>query len=219
MLQRQLDQAASCSPDLLCFPEEVLIAGADDTNPRTMENNKKALSMMQEGARRLHTNIVVGLMEPSDDYPGEYYNTAFVIGRDGEIVGRYHKRHITFRGLPNHCLPGGRVVTVDTDVGRIGMMICFDIGWREDWQTLENLGAQIVVWPAAYHGGNLPNAYAAVHGYYVVTSVWNAESRIIDPLGNTECTSDRWMGYASSVIDPGAPIFHIDHHWKLLGEL
>ena len=36
-----------------------------------------------------------------------------MIGRGGDILGRYHKRHITFRGLPNHILPGGRVVTVD----------------------------------------------------------------------------------------------------------
>ena len=219
LLRRQLNEAGNCSPYLLCFPEEVLIAGGDEANPRTTENNRTALELMQKSAREMHTNIVVGLMEPSDDYPGDFYNTAYVIGRGGDILGRYHKRHITFRGLPNHILPGGRVVTVDTDIGRIGLMICFDVGWREDGQTREEMGAEIVVWPAAYHGGNLLNAYAALHMYYVVSSVWNGTSRVIDPLGNTEAESGQWVDSASSVIDPGAPIFHIDRHWQPLHEI
>lgn len=218
-LETKLKELRGCTPDLVCFPEEVLVTGGDKNNPRWAENNQAALELMQRYAVELHTNIIIGLEEPAPAYPGKRYNTAFVIDRSGTILERYRKRYITFRQLGTESLPGGRVVTVDTDIGRIGLMVCFDVGWRDGWRELAEMGAQIVVWPSAYNGGNLLNAYAAVHMYYVVSSVWNIESRIIDPFGNTIAESTRWDPCVHSEIYPGAPIIHFDHHERKLPEL
>ena len=217
--EKQLKECEKQSPDLICFPEEMLILGGDGNNANWVKNNEKALQLALEYAVKLHSNIVVNLEEPSKEYPGKSYNTAYVIDRAGNILGKYRKKHITFRAIAGHGLPGDRVVTVDTDIGRLGISICFDIGWREDWVELKRQGAQIVVWPSAYHGGQLLNAYAAVHMYYIVTSVWNRESRIISPLGDTIAQSTIWDGCAVAEIYPDARIYHFDHHEQKIPEL
>ncbi len=218
-LEKRLNEARGMSPDLICFPEEVLIMGGDKENPNWVENNGKALELMRKYAVELHTNIVVNLEEAVPEYPEKSYNTAYVIDRQGEILGKYRKRHITFRAIADRGLAGERVVTVDTDIGRIGLSICFDLGWREDWAELERQGAELVVWPSAYHGGNLINAYAAIHMYYIVTSVWNKECRIVSPLGDTIAESTQWDGCVCAEIYPGAPIYHFDHHERKIPEL
>lgn len=217
-LERRLDGISKLRPDLVCFPEEVLLSGGDRNNPRWQENNAKALGLFLSSARELNTNIAVGLEEPSGDYPGKRYNTGYLIDRGGNIIGRYRKRHITFRAVGDG-LPGERLAVADTDIGRIGLSVCFDIGWRDDWQRLAEMGARLVVWPSAYHGGNLLNAYAAVHCYNIVSSVWNAQSRVIDVFGNTIAESSDWDSLAIAEIDLGAEIFHFDRQENKIAEL
>ena len=162
-LSEKLNEIEKLRPDLVCFPEELLISGGDSDNPDWMKNNSLALELCRNAAKRLSTHIEICLEEPAESYPGKRHNTSYLIGRDGDILAKYRKRHITFRAIAHDGLPGERIVIVDTDIGRIGLSTCFDIGWRADWQALEDAGAQIVIWNSAYHGGKLLNAYAAVH--------------------------------------------------------
>lgn len=85
--------------------------------------------------------------------------------------------------LEGHVIPGDECPVFDTDFGRLGVQTCFDIGWRDGWKQLADQGAQLVVWSAAYDGGNLLNAYAALHMYYVVSTVRTDHARIIDLTG------------------------------------
>ncbi len=211
-LESKLASLEKTAPDLVCFPEEVLISTGDRDNPASDANNAAALELARQYAAKLHTNLVVSLEEPSKAYPGKRYNTSCVIDRAGNVIGCYRKRYITFRAVQTGGLPGSKVVTVDTDIGKIGLAVCFDIGWREGWAELERQGAQLVVWPAAYHGGNLLNAYAAVHGYAIVTSVWSAESRVINSFGDTAAESSAWNDCVTAELDLGAEMFHFDHH-------
>ena len=220
LLEQQLAESEKMNPDLICFSEEVLLSGGDGKNPAWVQNNEIALSMMKEGAKRMHTNIIICLEEPSNKYLGRSYNTTYIIDRQGNIIDKYRKRHITFRAIADRGLTGERLVVCDTDIGRIGIMTCFDIGWREDWLKLAEMGAELVVWNSAYDGGFLLNAYAAVGMYHVVSSVWgSARSRIIDPFGQDMVVSSRWDGLSCATVDLGMEIFHIDHHLKKISEL
>lgn len=73
--------------------------------------------------------------------------------------------------MVKHVMPGKELPVFDTDFGRIGIQICFDIGWRDGWKELADKGAQLVIWTSAYDGGNLLHTYAAHNMYYVVSSV------------------------------------------------
>lgn len=209
-LRDQLAASSSYHPDLVCFTEESMLPCGD---AGWEESNALALEIFRQGARDLGSNVVCCLEEPSVKYPGRSYNTVYFINRDGDILKKYRKRHITFRAIAKRGLSGRDLAVCDMDIGRVGAMICFDLGWREDWQKLKEMGAQLVVWSSAYQGGFLPNAYAAVHQYWVVTSCWNrAISRIIDPFGQEVAHSSRWECFAMADIDLGAELFHFDHH-------
>jgi len=209
-LREQLEASAHYSPDLVCFTEESMLLCGDEN---WLENNTLALELFREGAKKLHSNVVCCLEEPSEKYPGRSYNTIYFIDRSGEILKKYRKRHITFRAIAKRGLSGRDLAVCDMDIGRVGAMICFDLGWRDDWKALKDMGAELIVWSSAYHGGFLPNAYAAVHQYWVVTSVWNrAISRIINPFGEEVAHSSQWESFAMADIDLGAELFHFDHH-------
>lgn len=219
LILKKVYETRAITPDLICLPEEVLLLCTDSQNPDKLSNNRKLLQQLQQAAKELHCNILCSLEEEAEQYPGMSYNTSFAINRDGEIVERYRKRHITYRAFASNGLPGERLVVCDLDIGRVGMMTCFDIGWRDDWRVLKEMGTELIYWPSAYDGGFLLNAYAAVHSYYVVSSAWNKRSRIIDSLGNTVAESSGWDGMAVATIHLGTEIFHFDKQTDAVGRI
>ncbi|RMG69795.1 MAG: acyltransferase [Nitrospirae bacterium] len=89
--------------------------------------------------------IVAGLPEVSRD--GKYYNSAVFTGPDG-FVGLYRKSHLFFEEKL-FFTPGDTGFKVwNTDIGRIGIMICFDWFFPEAMRSLALQGAQLVAHPA-----------------------------------------------------------------------
>ena len=210
-----IDSVAGEKPDLICFPEIFLKTGGDTDNPRWAENGQIMLRRFGERARALRCYIVTSLYEPSEAHPGMKYNCSVLIDRDGQIAGVYRKMHTVYEeSTQSHVLPGAEPFVFDTDFGRIGLLTCFDIGWRDAWSELARLGARLVIWSAAYDGGNLLDAYAAVNMYYVASTVRTNHARIINPAGHTLAESSRWNGLAMAVVDLSAELYHIDRQWQ-----
>jgi hypothetical protein len=112
---------------------------------------------------------------------GRRWNSAVLVGRDGAVVGTYHKAFPVF-GCPDaggDCdffageqgiSPGWAGVGVfPLDFGRISMLTCFDINFPELWHEAYALGSELVVWPSAMNSSSDPSApsYARLHQYYV----------------------------------------------------
>jgi len=77
---------------------------------------------------------------------GKFYNTALMVGRKGEIVGRYSKTH-----LQNHDLrfaPGDDLPVFQTPWGKAGILICADRRWPETARVLRLRGARMVLIPS-----------------------------------------------------------------------
>ena len=82
---------------------------------------------------------------------GENYNTASVFGRDGQICGSYRKTHLP----PNELWQvkeGGEINVIETDFGKIGVSICYDMMFAEQTAVLGAKGAEIVFHPTAGYG-------------------------------------------------------------------
>ena len=60
---------------------------------------------------------------------GNKYNSSVLIGRNGEIVGVYHKNFPTHAELDIGIIPGIEAPAFQTDFGRVGLSICFDINY------------------------------------------------------------------------------------------
>ena len=102
-------------------------------------------------ARELQCVIVTSLFEKRAS--GLYHNTAVVIDRDGSIAGRYRKMHIP--DDPGYhekfyFTPGDMGFTpIDTSVGRLGVLICWDQWYPEAARAMALAGAEILIYPTA----------------------------------------------------------------------
>ncbi|WP_297661698.1 carbon-nitrogen family hydrolase [Pseudonocardia sp.] len=112
------------------------------------------VSAAREWARRLGCHLHMGSVLERDEQ-GRLFNTAVLIGPDGEIVHSYRKIHVFgYRSREAELLtPGEQVATVATDLGRLGTTTCYDLRFPELYRALVDAGAESVVvcsaWPAA----------------------------------------------------------------------
>ena len=211
---RLVDQAALDKPDIVCLPEtfpsynvprsHAMDAAEPVPGPTT--------EMMIAKAKKYDTNIICPLLEKQGD---TVYNSAVVIDRKGQIVGIYHKLHpvttsVDFTIFENGVTPGKEPRVFDLDIGRIGILICFDIQWPKEWAALGEMGAEIVFWPSAYDGGFPLQARAWDHHYYVVSSVRSSYSRIIDITGEILMETGQRAAVIGMQIDLEKKYFHTD---------
>ena len=73
-------------------------------------------------------NIAVGLVERAGD---ALYNTAVLIDRSGNIIGKHHKVQLPLSDAAGGITPGDSMPVFDTDFGRVALLICQDIAMKE----------------------------------------------------------------------------------------
>lgn len=152
-------------------------------------------------ARELGIVLVLSLFERRA--PGVYHNTAVVIEKDGSIAGTYRKMHIPddpgyyekFYFTPGDL--GFR--PIETSVGTLGVLVCWDQWYPEAARIMALNGAQILIYPTAIGGvGTDPKyeqeiqrqawelvqrGHAVANGLPVITV--NRTGHEDDPSGNT----------------------------------
>ncbi len=102
-------------------------------------------------AAELQLVIVASLFERRT--AGLYHNTAVVLEQNGTIAGRYRKMHIP--DDPGYYekyyfTPGDQgFVPIDTSVGRLGVLICWDQWFPEAARLMTLAGAELLLYPTA----------------------------------------------------------------------
>ena len=221
-----LKRTADYKPDFVCFTEvarELGVANADpawDGEPVPGETTEA----VGEVAREVGTHVIVGMQERLGD---ETYNAAVLIGRDGDVIGRYHKVQPTIGEMERGTLPGDTAMTFDTDLGKVGMLICFDLKFPEGAMSLARNGARVAFFPSMFHGGNRHQSIARDHGMFLVVSQAN-ESVVVDMCGRRLA----WQGYNEPLVERGAlapfavadvnldcKAYHLDYNQEKLGDV
>lgn len=115
------------------------------------EESPKYLAKYQALAKEMGICIVPGTIIEKHQQPNQapmFFNTAYFISQDGNILGSYRKKniwhperpHLTSSGPEHH-------VAIDTPIGRVGMLICWDLAFPEAFRELIADGAQTVIVP------------------------------------------------------------------------
>jgi predicted amidohydrolase len=142
------------------------------------------------------------------------YNTAVVLGPDGEMVAKYRKLHmfdVVLDGVAAFqesatITPGDEIVVVDIDSIKVGLATCYDLRFPELFRILALRGAEVILLPAAFtmttgkdHWEVLIRARAIENGVYMVASGqvgqhppgnWcYGRSMIVDPWGTVIATA------------------------------
>jgi len=104
-------------------------------------------NILEKLAGKTGTHIIFGLPELSDKTQATIYNAAVLVGPDG-FIGKYRKMY-----LPTHSVfeekryfrPGYQPAVFETDLGKIGLIICYDIFFPEVSRLTRLKGAQLIV--------------------------------------------------------------------------
>jgi 5-aminopentanamidase len=102
---------------------------------------------MSQLAQKLQLYIAYGYVEKDDG--ANLYNSLILIHPSGQCVGNYRKIHLT--PLEKAWFtPGSKPVLVNTELGRIGLMICWDLAFPELARHLAVHEAELLLVPCAW---------------------------------------------------------------------
>ena len=210
-----LDAAGQQRPDLAVLPETFMAAGlpSHDIHSVAQPIPGPAFDAVADCARRHAMNVVAGFFLSDGD---RVSNVAALIDRSGKLAGVYSKTHPTEGEIEGGVTPGVGARVFDTDFGRLGLAICFDINWSSLWSAMKRDSADAVCWISAYEGGLPLQAKASLHEMPIITSVWPYHARVIDRTGRILAQTSRWSRLAVQHLSLDKRVFHTDKQAHLL---
>ena len=177
-----IDKAGSEKPDIVCLPEGITVCGTRLKYADVAEAIPgPSTTFLGEVAKRNNTHVVAGIYERDGH---AIYNTSVLLARDGSLLGKYRKVCLPREEIDGGITPGTEYPVFDTDFGRIGMMICWDLHYPEVARELSARGAEVIFMPI--WGGNetLAKARAIENQIHLVASGYDFKSAIYDREGN-----------------------------------
>jgi predicted amidohydrolase len=142
--------------DLVVLPETVTTGFTPGYRSEELwdvlgEPNGPTVATFAEVARRLGIHLAWGTYLRGDAR-GVVYNSAVLAGPAGTVLGTYRKTHpfcTELRSRGGWVTPGDDVCVVSTELGRIGLMVCFDGDFPELSRIMALQGAEVLVRPSA----------------------------------------------------------------------
>ncbi|MEX2234920.1 MAG: carbon-nitrogen hydrolase family protein [Cyclobacteriaceae bacterium] len=176
-----VDQAGAQKADIVCLPEGATIVGTrHDYISGSEPVPGPTTKYLGDVARKNNLYIVAGLLEKEGDV---VYNTAVLIDRNGNLAGKYRKTSLPREEIDGGVTPGNSFPVFDTDFGRIGIMICWDVTFPEPARALAQQGAEIIFLPIWGGDITLAKARAIENQVYLVSSTYDMISAVFDLEG------------------------------------
>jgi len=177
---------------------EMWSCGFDNGNLASMAMETPGILARLQAFAAREKMVVAGSLPEAVD--GAVVNTLYVIDRDGEVRGAYRKIHLfSPTGEETYFAAGSQAVVADTSIGRLGLMICYDLRFPELARGLVLDGAEILVVPAQWpdarlaHWETLLKARAIENQCFVVGAnrvgrsgslIYKGASQVVSPLGD-----------------------------------
>jgi len=220
-------RAAGQGAGVVCLPEMWPFVGADADKIAGAETlDGPSMTAMRELASSLGIWVLPGSFAEVSDVEGRVYNTSPVYDPRGELRGVYRKLHLFDVDVPGGAVfkesdtvtSGDSAVVLDTEVGCLGLSICYDLRFPALYQALRGGGAEVVLVPAAFtaHTGKahwevLLRARAIEQQVWIVAANQGGKhnpnreshghSMIIDPWGLVVARASDGPGIALADVD------------------
>jgi len=148
-IEKTVIKAKKHSADLIVFPELSLTGYRvrDEIYELAETIPGPSTSTVERIAQKTRTHIIFGMPERSEKTQATIFNSAVLVGPKG-FIGKYRKMY-----LPTHSMfeekryfrPGYQPAVFDTELGRIGLIICYDIFFPEVARLARLEGAQLII--------------------------------------------------------------------------
>jgi len=202
------------SPGIIVLPELWATGFAYDSLPALAERIPDLLEDLQELSVKCQVFIAGSLPEYSDD---NYYNTLYISGPSG-VVGTYRKQRL-FSPMDEDTFftPGSNPRPVETSLGPVAGLVCYDLRFPEILREQTSLGANLLVvpaqWPAARvnHWRTLIQARAIENQMFVVAAnrcgttgdtTFGGHSMIVAPDGSILLEAGEDEEFRGQMLDP-----------------
>lgn len=154
-----LEKIKDENPDFVILPEMFCCPYQTENFPIYAEKEGGPVWQQLSGYEKQYGIYLIGGSMPEKDAEGNVYNTSYIFDREGKQIGKHRKVHLfdidvkggqTFK--ESDTLTAGDSDTVfDTEFGKIGVMLCFDIRFPELSRMMVNDGAKVIFVPAAFN--------------------------------------------------------------------
>lgn len=216
---RLLEQAAWEKPDLVCLPETFtgLGLGHEGWFATAEPLDGETVTRLSTYACQ-HSCYVVCPMVLREK--GKTVNAAVLLDRQGRVVGYYAKMFPTISELSMGIVPGTDAPVFETDFGRIGFAICFDLNFPEVAQRLKANGAELVCFVSMYPGGKQVQSWALEYGFWMVTAIAGPFSMVVNPLGRILASAQpQYQSLVSFRLNLDCLVAHLDYNHEKLPAL
>jgi predicted amidohydrolase len=176
-----VDAAVQPGTDVILLPEGITIVGTGKKYAEVAEPVPgPTTARLAELAKRHRAFLAAGLYER--EAPA-IYNTAILLDRAGQLIGKYRKVYLPREEIEGGLTPGNDFPVFDTDFGKVGLMICWDVQYADPARALALRGAELLLLPI--WGGNetLAKARAIENRLFIATSGYDFPTLILDPDG------------------------------------
>jgi predicted amidohydrolase len=192
-----LRQAANLGAKLIVFPEAALSGYCfntlDEARAACEPVPGPSVQAFAQACQALNVYAVVGMLESVGD---KVYNAAVLVGPLG-VIGCYRKAHLPFLGVDKLADKGDTgFVVYATPLGRLGMIVCYDLRFPEAARSLALNGADIIALPT-----NWPTGADAAPDFIAPTRA--LENRVF-LIACNRCGHERTFDFIgkSAILDP-----------------
>ncbi|KAF8502550.1 carbon-nitrogen hydrolase [Hysterangium stoloniferum] len=210
------------------FPDYAEVIGYVPGQPYNIsESRSQSVRVLSDIAKQVHTWILGGSIPEKDEIDGKLYNTATVYNPDGDLVAIHRKVHLFDIDIPGKITfkesttlsAGNKLTHFDTEFGRIGVGICYDVRFPEMAMIAARKGCAAMIYPGAFnlttgpmHWELLQRARAVDNQIFVAMCspardlnadyhAWG-HSTVVNPYGEVIATTDERESIIYANIDP-----------------
>lgn len=225
-----IDDAVNVGAGLIVLPENFAFMGINESDIVKVAENSgagKIQNFLADQAAKHNVWLVGGTLPLKTDSPDRVKAACLVFNEKGEQVARYDKIHLFDVELVDSnetyaesktIEPGDEIVVIDSPFGQLGLAICYDIRFPEQFRAMLQKGVELFAIPSAFTAitgkahweiliraraiENLSFVIAAAQGgYHVNGRETHGDSMIVDPWGSVLDRLPRGSGYVISDMD------------------
>ncbi|MEK0339618.1 MAG: nitrilase-related carbon-nitrogen hydrolase, partial [Nitrosopumilus sp.] len=158
-----ISKASSKNATLCAFPEFIMFYTNSSQTAKQLANLAETIkgnfvTTIAKAAKINHIQVIGSFYEKSRK-KDRVYDTSFVVNESGRVISTYRKIHL-YDALgfkeSNKMVSGSKITKpVKTSLGKVGMMICYDLRFPEMSRTLASSGSEILVASSAWVKGEM----------------------------------------------------------------